>query len=108
MLSGRPPFYGNCGRDCDWDSGGNCQFCQVCFFLASADRFEEALLVDYLSEKHAMRVQRQRSITVILTVSEGQSPYGTFGDVCQFRRWLCCRAKPSFWWCLSLKMAPYL
>ena len=28
MLSGRPPFEGNCGEDCDWKRGGSCRQCQ--------------------------------------------------------------------------------
>jgi MAP kinase interacting serine/threonine kinase len=28
MLSGRPPFQGNCDEDCDWDRGGSCRECQ--------------------------------------------------------------------------------
>jgi len=28
MLSGRPPFEGDCGENCDWQSGGSCRKCQ--------------------------------------------------------------------------------
>ena len=28
MLSGRPPFQGNCNKSCDWESGGSCRECQ--------------------------------------------------------------------------------
>jgi len=28
MLSGRPPFTGNCDEECDWDRGGSCRECQ--------------------------------------------------------------------------------
>ncbi|KAM8930862.1 MAP kinase-interacting serine/threonine-protein kinase 1 [Pelodytes ibericus] len=28
MLSGYPPFVGNCGTDCGWDRGENCRVCQ--------------------------------------------------------------------------------
>lgn len=28
MLSGKPPFIGNCDQDCDWDRGGACRECQ--------------------------------------------------------------------------------
>ncbi|XP_022101637.1 MAP kinase-interacting serine/threonine-protein kinase 1-like [Acanthaster planci] len=28
MLSGRPPFVGNCTEDCGWDNGGACQECE--------------------------------------------------------------------------------
>lgn len=28
MLSGHPPFYGNCGEDCGWDSNEACDECQ--------------------------------------------------------------------------------
>ncbi|XP_057298487.1 MAP kinase-interacting serine/threonine-protein kinase 1-like [Hydractinia symbiolongicarpus] len=28
MLSGRPPFEGDCGRDCEWKDGGSCSECQ--------------------------------------------------------------------------------
>lgn len=28
MLSGRPPFQGNCEQDCDWERGGSCRECQ--------------------------------------------------------------------------------
>lgn len=28
MLSGKPPFEGNCGQDCDWNRGGECRQCQ--------------------------------------------------------------------------------
>uniref|UniRef100_A0A8C2TFR0 MAPK interacting serine/threonine kinase 2 n=1 Tax=Coturnix japonica TaxID=93934 RepID=A0A8C2TFR0_COTJA len=30
MLSGYPPFVGNCGTDCGWDRGEACPTCQVC------------------------------------------------------------------------------
>lgn len=29
MLSGYPPFVGNCGADCGWDRGEVCRVCQV-------------------------------------------------------------------------------
>lgn len=29
MLSGYPPFVGNCGTDCGWDRGEVCRVCQV-------------------------------------------------------------------------------
>ena len=29
MLSGSPPFYGRCLRDCGWERGENCEECQV-------------------------------------------------------------------------------
>jgi MAP kinase interacting serine/threonine kinase len=29
LLCGYPPFYGNCGSDCGWERGENCQACQV-------------------------------------------------------------------------------
>lgn len=29
MLSGYPPFVGNCGADCGWDRGEACKTCQV-------------------------------------------------------------------------------
>ncbi|XP_038056465.1 MAP kinase-interacting serine/threonine-protein kinase 1-like isoform X2 [Patiria miniata] len=28
MLSGQPPFVGNCTEDCGWDNGGACQECE--------------------------------------------------------------------------------
>jgi len=28
MLSGKPPFQGNCDEDCDWERGGSCRECQ--------------------------------------------------------------------------------
>lgn len=28
MLSGRPPFQGNCDEDCEWERGGSCRECQ--------------------------------------------------------------------------------
>jgi MAP kinase interacting serine/threonine kinase len=28
MLSGKPPFTGNCKNDCDWEKGGSCRQCQ--------------------------------------------------------------------------------
>lgn len=28
MLSGYPPFYGQCGQDCGWERGQSCQACQ--------------------------------------------------------------------------------
>ena len=28
LLSGRPPFIGNCGKDCEWETGGACVQCQ--------------------------------------------------------------------------------
>lgn len=30
MLSGHPPFYGHCGRNCGWGKGESCERCQVC------------------------------------------------------------------------------
>ncbi|NXK61439.1 MKNK1 kinase, partial [Sylvietta virens] len=32
MLSGYPPFVGNCGTDCGWDRGEVCRVCQVSLF----------------------------------------------------------------------------
>lgn len=29
MLSGYPPFVGNCGTGCGWDRGEVCKICQV-------------------------------------------------------------------------------
>lgn len=29
LLCGYPPFYGNCGMDCGWERGDNCNACQV-------------------------------------------------------------------------------
>ena len=29
MLSGSPPFYGRCGKQCGWERGGECDDCQV-------------------------------------------------------------------------------
>ena len=28
MLSGKAPFVGNCGEDCEWEKGGSCYECQ--------------------------------------------------------------------------------
>lgn len=28
MLSGKAPFFGNCGEDCEWEKGGSCYECQ--------------------------------------------------------------------------------
>lgn len=28
MLSGKAPFAGSCGIDCEWDKGGSCYECQ--------------------------------------------------------------------------------
>lgn len=28
MLSGKPPFEGNCNESCDWQNGGSCRTCQ--------------------------------------------------------------------------------
>ncbi|XP_019645389.1 PREDICTED: MAP kinase-interacting serine/threonine-protein kinase 1-like isoform X1 [Branchiostoma belcheri] len=32
MLSGRPPFYGQCGSDCGWERGEACMACQNMLF----------------------------------------------------------------------------
>ncbi|XP_046407637.1 MAP kinase-interacting serine/threonine-protein kinase 1-like isoform X2 [Ischnura elegans] len=32
LLCGYPPFYGNCGADCGWERGENCQYCQELLF----------------------------------------------------------------------------
>ncbi|GAB1610651.1 MAP kinase-interacting serine/threonine-protein kinase 1-like [Argonauta hians] len=32
MLCGYPPFYGQCGEDCGWERGWNCQDCQESLF----------------------------------------------------------------------------
>nr|XP_023019864.1 MAP kinase-interacting serine/threonine-protein kinase 1 isoform X2 [Leptinotarsa decemlineata] len=32
LLCGYPPFYGKCGRDCGWEKGENCNFCQELLF----------------------------------------------------------------------------
>lgn len=32
LLCGYAPFYGNCGRDCGWENGGSCAFCQDMLF----------------------------------------------------------------------------
>ena len=32
MLCGHPPFYGQCGYDCGWERGENCQACQDTLF----------------------------------------------------------------------------
>lgn len=29
MLSGNPPFYGKCQRNCGWEKGESCDQCQV-------------------------------------------------------------------------------
>lgn len=32
LLCGYPPFYGHCGSQCNWEQGGNCEFCQDLLF----------------------------------------------------------------------------
>lgn len=32
LLSGYPPFSGNCDEECGWNSGENCQKCQELLF----------------------------------------------------------------------------
>ena len=32
LLSGYPPFSGNCGQECGWNRGENCQKCQELLF----------------------------------------------------------------------------
>merc|ERR1712066_543683 len=32
LLCGYPPFSGNCGHDCGWAEGGDCQWCQLNLF----------------------------------------------------------------------------
>jgi serine/threonine protein kinase len=32
LLSGYPPFSGNCGQECGWNRGENCQRCQELLF----------------------------------------------------------------------------
>lgn len=42
LLCGYPPFYGNCGMDCGWERGDNCNSCQVrrnLLFLHSVETF---------------------------------------------------------------------
>ncbi|KAG8225308.1 hypothetical protein J437_LFUL001922 [Ladona fulva] len=34
LLCGYPPFYGNCGSDCGWERGENCQACQEELFTS--------------------------------------------------------------------------
>jgi MAP kinase interacting serine/threonine kinase len=34
LLCGYPPFYGNCGSDCGWERGENCQACQDLLFTS--------------------------------------------------------------------------
>lgn len=34
LLCGYPPFYGNCGTDCGWSRGENCQACQELLFTS--------------------------------------------------------------------------
>ncbi|XP_034186768.1 MAP kinase-interacting serine/threonine-protein kinase 1 isoform X2 [Osmia lignaria lignaria] len=34
LLCGYPPFYGNCGSDCGWERGENCQACQELLFTS--------------------------------------------------------------------------
>ncbi|XP_014474068.1 PREDICTED: MAP kinase-interacting serine/threonine-protein kinase 1 [Dinoponera quadriceps] len=34
LLCGYPPFYGNCGTDCGWGRGENCQACQELLFTS--------------------------------------------------------------------------
>ncbi|XP_063992116.1 MAP kinase-interacting serine/threonine-protein kinase 1 isoform X1 [Diachasmimorpha longicaudata] len=34
LLCGYPPFYGNCGTDCGWERGENCQACQESLFIS--------------------------------------------------------------------------
>lgn len=29
MLSGHPPFYGRCSKNCGWERGEDCEDCQV-------------------------------------------------------------------------------
>lgn len=41
LLCGYPPFYGNCGKDCGWERGDNCQQCQNQLFTSIQDgRYE--------------------------------------------------------------------
>ncbi|XP_076238939.1 MAP kinase-interacting serine/threonine-protein kinase 1 [Calliopsis andreniformis] len=41
LLCGYPPFYGNCGTDCGWESGENCQSCQeLLFYSIQEGRYE--------------------------------------------------------------------
>lgn len=37
LLCGYPPFYGNCGTDCGWERGENCQNCQELLFSSIQD-----------------------------------------------------------------------
>ncbi|XP_034946123.1 MAP kinase-interacting serine/threonine-protein kinase 1 isoform X2 [Chelonus insularis] len=34
LLCGYPPFYGNCGTECGWEKGENCQACQELLFTS--------------------------------------------------------------------------
>lgn len=34
LLCGYPPFYGNCGTECGWERGENCQACQELLFTS--------------------------------------------------------------------------
>lgn len=34
LLCGYPPFYGNCGTDCGWENGENCQTCHELLFIS--------------------------------------------------------------------------
>ncbi|XP_054275345.1 MAP kinase-interacting serine/threonine-protein kinase 1-like isoform X2 [Macrosteles quadrilineatus] len=34
LLCGYPPFYGQCGRDCGWERGENCTYCQEMLFTS--------------------------------------------------------------------------
>lgn len=34
LLCGYPPFYGNCGMDCGWERGENCNTCQELLFTS--------------------------------------------------------------------------
>ena len=39
LVSGRPPFAGNCGQECGWDNGEACQSCQSLLATSIKDGF---------------------------------------------------------------------
>lgn len=41
LLCGYPPFYGQCGQDCDWEKGPGCKNCQDMLFQCIQDGYYE-------------------------------------------------------------------
>ena len=101
MLSGKAPFVGNCGGDCEWEKGGSCYECQRTLWKSIQNgKFEfpdkewghisygAKDLVSNLLERDASKrltveeVLRHRWVAEV-SVSNWMLPYNVFTTICE-------------------------